>query len=612
MSERPRTPAPSPLCLLFVAATLAGCRGCDKDRHPFVPYTLDGAEGGGASAPSASSKSASVATAPSGSGVAGGTFPRVMAVAAPAGATSWSLGGMALSAPGGRIFIAGLALSQPPGQPAAAAAFVGDGGSMAGEVVLYRAEPGGAATSQSTLARLPPWMSAAGPGCNHVVALSQIGPAMLWVDVTLRCEKHEGNAPSRWLAALSIANPSPLRFELRAAAPAEGDRALFEADAADRDGDGTDDLVVQVTLEGNAAQSEGRGAAPLRFLDRPSGMARDTGEPDQTLRASATELMNRSPKKAAATETRANALYLRKLYAFLCAEGGAPGVTFGDGSPIRCATSALLGDLLYAEARAALALGDVARAFALQARLARDAPKSRRAADLDKALASATTATTVKAQALRTQPAGWSIALPLSFDAAGRLVVVTPAGLVSVDPKTGDEVEHAAPPPTPWTPAAELVGDLRLTRASDPCQAAPLLFHVTSASASTRTVSTPVLGGSAPACGSADALPIWLLDRNADGLVVLAQGEAVALSSDGERAKPAPWPSSPGGRGTVRSPDGAFTALSAGERVLVRGGGAKPQIWRPDPRFLLAGCTVANGGSAVACMLDKGAVLLTP
>lgn len=610
MSERPRTPSLSPLGLLLVAASLVGCRGCDKDRHPFVPYTLDGAEG----APSASSsgKSASVSSAPSGSGVAGSTFPRVMAVAAPAGATSWSLGGMALSASSGRIFIAGLALSQSPGHPAAAAAFVGDGGSMAGEIVLYRAEPGGAATSQATLARLPPWMSASGPGCNHVVALSQIGPSMLWADVSLRCEKQEAGAPARWLAALSTANPSPLRFELRAAAPSDGDRALFEADAADRDGDGTDDLVVQVTLEGNAAQGAGHAVAPLRLLDRPSGMARDMSEPDQTLRTSSTELMNRSPRKASAAETRANALYLRKLYAYLCAEGGAPGVSFGDGSPIRCASSALLGDLLYAEARAALALGDVTRAFALQARIARDVPKSHRGVDLDKALASAATVTTVKAQTLRTQPVAWSIALPLSFDASGHLLVLTPGGIVSVDPKTGDELPTPTPAPPIWTPAAELVGDLRLTRVSDPCQASTLQLHVVSASTSTRVLSTSVPGGSAPVCGSADALPIGLLDRNADGLVVLTQGEAVALSSDGERTKPAPWPSSPGGRGTVRSPDGAFSALSAGERVLVRGSGGKPQIWRPDPRFLLAGCTVANGGSAVACMLDKGAVLLTP
>jgi hypothetical protein len=612
VSERPSTLALSPLCLALVATSLVGCRGCDRDRKPWVPRTFDGAEGA-PSAPSASGQRASVSPPPSGSGVAGGSFPRVVAVAAPPGATSWSLGGMALSAASGRIFIAGLTLAQPPGQPPAVAAFVGDGGSMAGEVVLYRAEPGGGtASSQVTLARLPAWMGASGAGCNHVVALSQIGPSMLWADVTLRCEKRETDAPARWLAALSTANPSPLRFELRAAAPSEGDRALFEADAADRDGDGTDDLLLQVTLDGNAAQGAGRSVAPLRFLDRPSGMARDTSEPDRTLREAATELMNHAPRKASATETRANALYGRKLYAYLCAEGGAPGVTFGDGTPIRCGGAGMLGDLLYAEARAALALGDVPRAFAMQARIARDAPKSHRGVDLDKALASATTATNVKAQQLRTPIAPWSVALPLAFDAAGKLLVLSPAGVVTVDPKTGEETPPAAPPPPAWTPAAELVGDLRLTRASDPCQASTLQLHVVSSSSSTRSLSTPVLGGSAPSCASADNLPLWLLDRNAEGLVVLLQGEAVGLSADGERTKPAPWPSSPGGRGTVRSPDGAYTALGIGERVLVRGGGAKPQIWRSEPRFSLAGCTVANGGAAVACMLDKGAVLLTP
>ncbi|HEU4537056.1 MAG TPA: hypothetical protein VFS00_23200, partial [Polyangiaceae bacterium] len=563
MSERPSPPAPSPLSfgglaglagLALLAIVPLGCRGCDKDRHPFVPYTFEGGEGGPTAPASASGRSAAVAPSASGSGVAGGTFPRVVAVAAPAGATSWSLGGMALSASSGRIFIAGLALAQPPGQAPAVAAFVGDGGSMAGEIILYRAEPGGGAASQATLARLPAWMGASGAGCNHVVALSQIGPTVLWADVTLRCERGEAGASNRWLAALSTTNPSPLRFELRAAPPAEGDRALFEADAADRDGDGTDDLVVQVTLEGNTPAGAGRGVAPLRFLDRPSGMARDTGEPEQALRAAAAELMTRAPKKATAAETRTNALYYRKLYGYLCSEGGAPGVAFGDGTPVRCATSAPLADLLYAEGRAALALGDVPRAFAAHARLAQDVPKTHRAIDLDKALASASAATPVKAQLLRAQPVGWSVALPLAFDASGRLLVITAGGVVSVDPKTGDE----APAPGPaWTPAAELVGDLRLTRVSDPCQASSLQLHVTSASASTRAVPTPVPGGSAPVCASGANLPLWLLDRGADGLVVLAQGEAVALSADGERVKSAPWPTSPGGRGTVRSPDGS-------------------------------------------------------
>ncbi|MCU0680925.1 MAG: hypothetical protein MUF34_01445 [Polyangiaceae bacterium] len=617
MSERPYRSAPSPLApilrgrlagLALLAFAPLGCRGCDKDRHPFVPYTFEGGAGAPA-APSASGRNAAVAPSASGSGVVGATFPRVVAVAAPAGATSWSLGGMALSASSGRIFIAGLALAQPPGQPPAVAAFVGDGGSMAGEIILYRAEPGGAAASQVTLARLPAWMGASGAGCNHVVALSQIGPTMLWADVTLRCERGEAAASNRWLAALSTTNPNPLRFELRAASPAEGDRALFEADAADRDGDGTDDLVVQVTLEGNTAAGAGRSVAPLRFLDRPSGMARDTSEPEKAMRAAATELMNHATRKANAAETRANALYHRKLYAYLCSEGGAPGVAFGDGTPVRCATSAPLADLLYAEGRAALALGDVPRAFAAQARLAQDVPKTHRGIDLDKALASATTSTSAKAQTLRAQPLAWSVALPLAFDAAGQLLVLTAGGVISVDPKTGDET----PSPTPaWTPAAELVGDLRLTRVSDPCQASSLQLHVTSASASTRSVATPVPGGSAPVCASGASLPLWLLDRGADGLVVLAQGEAVALSADGERVKSAPWPSSPGGRGTIRSPDGGWSALAAGERVLVRGSGGKPQLWRSEPRFLLAGCTVSNGGAAVACMLDKGAVLLTP
>jgi hypothetical protein len=520
---------------------------------------------------------------------------------------------MALSAASGRIFVAGLAMAPPAGQPAAAAAFVGDGGSMAGEVVVYRAEGGGAPVA-TTLARLPPWMSASGPGCNHEVALAQIGPSMLWADVTLRCERPAAEAPNRWLAALSTANPSPLRFELRAAPPPERDRAVFDADAVDRDGDGSDDLLVQVRLEGPAPGAPGAAAPaglPLRLLERPSGMARDMCEPEQTLRAAAADLVTRAARKPSAVEARAASVSLRKAHAYACAEGGAPGVTLGDGTPVRCSAASSLGDLLFAEARAALAAGDVPGAFAAQARLATDLPKSRRPAELDKAIGGATTSVTVKAQTLRAQPVAWSVALPLAFDGTGQLHVLTAGGIVRVDPKTGDEAP-AAPPPPPWTPAAELVGDLRLTRASDPCQGTALLFHVTRTNASTRQVPTPVPGGSAPACATGATVPLWLLDRTAEGLVVLEHGEAVALSSDGERASAVAWPSTPGGRGTVRSPDGGWSAVAAGDRVLVRGSGGKPQIWRPEPRAQLAGCTASNGAQAVACVLDKGAVLLTP
>ena len=81
--------------------------------------------------------------------------------------------------------------------------------------------------------------------------------------------------------------------------------------------------------------------------------------------------------------------------------------------------------------------------------------------------------------------------------------------------------------------------------------------------------------------------------------------------ADGERAEPTEWPKSEPKPGTVRSPDGQWAAYALGDRVLVRGP-AKWETWKPQPFFTLNACTIANEGKAVACLLDKGAVLLTP
>ena len=581
---------------LFPLASLAGCRGCDRDR-PFVPYTIN-------SAPSVATTPPVMPTAAVPSAIPGpdGGFARQPAVVAPPGTTTWTVGGVAIAAPAGRVFLSAVALSEP----GSVAAWVGDGGSLAAEIVLFKTE-GGKVTGPTTLARLPDGMPS-GPSCQHMVQLSQIGTQTLFADAVALCKPADPKKPSRWMAALSTSATPAVKLDLRALDIPNGERLVVEADATDRDGDGTDDLSLQIALEGAPSPIATKGSAVVvaRYLGRGGGLSREAEEPARSLRLAATWLAAQGAKKNGAEEALGAASRVRRLYEMICTEGGAPLLTLGDGSAFPC-DPATVEDTRYAEARALLTMGDPVRAIALGARLRAARPKSKRVAELDAALEAAAPARKAKAKPLTAIPMASSIAVPLAFDGEGRLMILGEDSVVRVDPATA--AESPASDVARWSPRADLVGSLRVQGASDPCRAD--LLRLLIGGDAPREMTLPVVGSAPPACPADPAIPLVLLDRNADGLTVALLGEPVAISADGERATHAAWPSSAPGPGTIRSPDGKWTALAAGDRVLVRGPG-KTEIWKPTPFFTLSACTIANDGKAVACTLDRGAVLLTP
>ena len=586
--------------LSLAVSLLGGCRGCSRDK-PFVPYTIDSAPSVSTSPPTPPAPSAGPSP-----GVDGG-FARTIAELAPTGSTSWNVRGVAITAPPGRVLVSALALNEP-GQPPAVAAQVSDGGSVAAEIILYRTDGSGKIATTTTLAKLPDALPT-GPGCQHVVQLSQIGPQTLWVDAVALCKPQDPKRPARWLAALATTTTPAAKLELRTGDIALGERLAFDADASDRDGDGLDDLAIQVTLEGAPAplSSKGSATASLRYLGRSGGLSREADEPAKSLRAQATWLAAQAAKRAAADETPFSSARVRRLYTMLCAEGGAPLVTMGDGSSLPC-DPATAEDTRYAEARALVTAGDVTRGFALAARLRAARPKSKRVAELDAALEGAAPARKVKARPLVAIPTASSIAVPLAFEASGKLLVLTDDGIVRVDPATGQE--SPADGVARWSPRADLVGSLRVQGATDPCRG-DFLRLVIAADGTPRELALPTLGGAAPACPGDPSVPVMLLDRNGDGLTVAILGEVFGVPADGERATPTSWPGAGSGQGTIRSLDGRWAAMSGSDRVLVRGVG-RAEIWKPSPFFTLSACTAANDGKAVACTLERGAVLLTP
>jgi hypothetical protein len=446
-----------------------------------------------------------------------------------------------------------------------------------------------------------------GPTCQHVVQLAQVGPHTLFADAVALCKPADPKKPSRWLAALSTTSAPAVKLDLRALDIPVGERLVVEADGADRDGDGTDDLSLQIALEGAPTPLAAKGSTVVmaRYLGRGAGLSREAEEPARSLRLSATWLAAQAAKKTGAEEALNAAGRVRRLYEMICAEGGAPLLTLGDGSAFAC-DPATVEDTRYAEARALLTLGDPVRAFALAARLRAARPKSKRVAELDAALEAAAPAKKAKARPLTAIPVTGAGALPITFDAEGRLAILAEDSVVRVD---AAGAEATASDVARWSPRAELVGSLRVQGATDGCRADFLRLIISGDGA--REVALPVLGSAPPACPADGSLSLPLLDRNADGLTVALLGEPVTVSADGDRVTVSTWPASSPGPGTIRSPDGKWTALAAGDRVLVRGPG-KTEIWKPTPFFTLGACTVANEGKAVACTLDRGAVLLTP
>src|SRR5262249_13155494 len=137
-------------------------------------------------------------------------------------------------------------------------------------------------------------------------------------------------------------------------------------DGTDRDHDGHDDVTATVTLSGAAhpfAESRPSVSAPVVFLDRPAGFSRDPEEPAATLSAIARGLLADAQSKTKAADVPPKARQLRRFFATVCAEGGAPAVSTGTG-PIRCEATSFVEDAGYAEAVADFTRGDAASAIA--------------------------------------------------------------------------------------------------------------------------------------------------------------------------------------------------------------------------------------------------------
>lgn len=562
--------------LAVVPSVLPGCK-CGSDK-PFVPYTIDPLDAGGApSTTAAPSAATSAVPAPSGSAA------RIPGVVPAPGTTSWEIGGLKLQAPPGRVFSAGVAMAD------GAVVLLTDGAGQSGELIQHKAD------GQTPLLKLPSFLPT-GPECQLFPRLHGTGRATVVLDVASVCKNADPAAKKhdRYVVAISLAKQH--KVELKTLPLGAGSRLDVEVDGADRDGDGQDDVTVQLMLEG-AAAGTGPATASLKWTDRDGGFAREPNEPNLSLRLAASWLASQAAKKPDTVRPARQ----RVLQQMLCGEGAV--VVQADGQGFGCGDPAAIEDLVFAEARGHLAKGALPEALFGLTLLRTTRPKSKRVAELDQAFEAAAKPKKVTARPLKAKPVASQVALPIAFEPDGKLSVLTAEGVVSVDPATGDEAAPVAG--APFSPFADLVEGMRVEGATDACKTEPILLRIRGG----RELVLPVVGATQPTCSKA-VLPT-LLGRNDSGLTVLVGGESFEVPADASKATLATWPVGAGGKGSVRSPSGAFSAVAGHDRVLVRGDG-RVETWKPTTFFTLNACTAADGGKAVACVLDAGVVLLTP
>lgn len=605
-------PMPSRICVLALALALGGCRACAND-HPYVPPAVE------KPAVSASDAAAPVASATPESG-----NTAELALVAPASATTWSVRGMTIEAGGREIVLAlvqdfdgdgkndALAVVRPPASERKP-------GTPTGELVFI---PGADGSRAGAIASGPPL--GVHPSCTPIARLEKIGPRSAFAEIGSSCPRGAG---SRAVIVVRLAPPIPaVAFDAILVDPPQAPKLSVDVDAADRDKDGIDDVVLRLGIEGGGAGTETapRLTAKLAFFDRPAGPSRDPEEPDASLKTIAAQAAARSSKSKEAASVPPLVEQMRALYRAMCLEGGAARVTkIHGGSSVSCGASKPLEDAGVAEVRAYVTQGDALRAFAV-AETAQAAPATRTTAkttELQKLLgevapvieARAGRAIGAAADAPHEQPE-WG---PLAFEPTGKLLVRHGKNVVRVDPDTGDEQATDIPP---WKD--EVVspdGKSRWIEAYHACEGVSLrATFAPVADGDMSDVLLPIAPRLGKTCNGgrgepAQTVPIAWGSR---GLEAIVAGQPVLIKNDLSQATPlAGFLDEVPPAGSPRAHGAKTLAFATFNGVLVRG--RTPERWAlvksPDlePYQDLRRCTTNDDGSRIACLRRGKAVIVT-
>jgi hypothetical protein len=601
--------------VLAVGFAAAGCHGCHED-HPFVPYAI------GSPPPAAAAPGAPVplATASTGLTDSGRTaFLGDPASLAPPGVARWPIDDVVLLAPEARFFASALVrdFDSDGAKDAFAIVRTTDGGDP-GELVYYRGRSSPDALSPEATTFAPPAGFSRDPKCDPVGRLVAVGKRSVLVELGATCLLHASSAPSRWVAVVRGGADAKVLLAATIADPPGAAALSVDGDAADRDGDGLDDVALRVTIEGGGAPLEPgpRVGAIFAWLDRTAGLSRDVAATETSFGSLAATAAARAVRAKEAASVPGFVAQVRALWRTACAEGAATRLVSVAGTgAISCGAARALEDAGLAEVRAYVTSGDPLRA-ALALDRAERSPALRtgsRASEAQRWIAQL--APIASARALRAVAAvpilsaghepAWGT---LAFEPNGKLLVRTRAGVVRVDPDAGDE--GLADGVADWKSAVTSPdGTMRLIETYDPCDGLPLrATFAPSGGDDLRDVALPVappLGGRCAGSRGAPAqsLPIAWGPR---GIEAIVEGEPVLVSLDLMHAAPlAAFLSQPVTPGAPRSPDGKTLVVPTGTGLIVQSG-THARLFRAPELDGTYGdqrdCTVSNDATHVACV----------
>lgn len=577
---------------LLAASLLPGCRGCSEEK-PYTPFGTTTALPAPEPSPSGSSAAATPAASVSAAPMA------EKSVLAPADSHHWQLAEQDLEAPPGYVFEQAVQASFGATATETVAWLVADtsdaGPRDAGELWLF--PPAG---TPRKLVSLPGFVPN-GPGCKLVTALARTGPRTVTLDARGECTGALiARSPVRALVVVAPDADTPELLSLRVAAPAPGETLDFTVNSADRDGDGRDDIAIEVS--GGAAGV--KATAAFVWLDRPAGASRDAGEPMRTLARGTAALAARAKTKKLADEVLGSVANTRRLVASVCAEGATPRLLDADANPLACGSlTASIDSLATSEITAELARGRVLEAFGA---LSRDGWYFGKTSTgvrqkLERLVLDAIEPVTAVVKVLEPLPAGIDRAprySPLAFDAAGGVLVQTIAGTVRTEP---DGSSASAPDPARSRPLDVYPApNQRWSGVTYSCDRSEVMLMLEGAPPLVTNLLSPRPG----ACGH---VPFW---SSAAPPPVSAGGGKLraivggALVGDG--------PEQPIPLGSARSTDGKWTVAPTSFGVLVDG---------PSHRLVSLGasvpapatltdCVVHTTGKAVACVHKHQVILL--
>ncbi len=608
MFRRSSYPTLSLLAALLALGS-AGCKSCKND-HPYVPPspsseppTVTSAD---ASAPTLTEERADAGIEP--------------ALVAPPETTTWRVEGVELSMPGREIILAlvrdfdgdgkkdALAIVRPP-----AADLKPE--STTGELVFFHGgdnAPAGVVASGPNLT--------VQPSCAPTARLERIGPRSVFAEIGTTCTRGAG---SRGIFVVRLPSPS-IAFDAVVVDPAAAPKLTIDVDAADRDKDNIDDLVLHATIEGASPPFEPgpRTAAKLAFFDRPAGPSRDPEEPEASLKTIALSAARSAGKPKEAASVPGLVQQMRALYRAMCLEGGAPRITKVHGATAAsCGHQKALEDAGVAEVKSWVTQGDALRAFAA-AEIAQLPPATKTAkqtTEINSLLAQV--APTVDAKSVRTlnatfdAPRGhhpeWG---SLAFDTNGKLLVRHGTKVAQLDPDRGEEETTEV---LPWpSQVVSPDGKSRWLEAYHACEGVALrATFAPMGDGDMHDVLLPIAPRLGKTCtgGRGEAARVIPIAWSQRGLEAIVANQPVLITLGSSSAIPlANLTNEQPPQGSPRSPGGRSVAIPIAQGILVKSD--KWSLYKsPDlqPYTSLDACTVTDDATHVACIKKNKVVVST-